>query len=844
MNGILRKLLAITALALATIATTQRARADGDNAGIAEEPMDAAKLAHALDRLASTGRVLYVAAHPDDENTRLLAYLANSRHLTAAYLSMTRGGGGQNLIGSEQDELLDSIRTHELLAARALDGAEQRFTRMRDFGYSKTASETLSMWGHDAALADVVLAIRTFQPDVIATRFDERPPNHGHHMASALLAKEAFSASADPARFPEQLKGGIAPWRATRIVYNVPHWRDVTREPLPPDAIKLDVGVYDPRLGLSYGELAARSRSQHKSQGFGIPGERGELIESFVHIAGAQAKSDLLEGVVTDWSRYGTVATPFADAVREARKNLHRDHPERSVPALLRAYAALAKLPNEPRVRDAKTALSEIIATASGLFVRATAPRAAVAPGSELPIQLEVVARGAFAQEQGVTLERATLPDGTALTPATKLAPNQVLMVPGSVRVAASTPISVPHWLASREASPDTAQPDARELAIRNEPLGPAPLALTVELNLNGQRVALTRSLVYSWNDRVHGERVRPVLVMPPATITPAREAVMLPNGHAASVALRVRASEGAVEGTVDLGLPAGWTATPSTQPFKLARAGDETVVSFSVKAPGGAAAIAIEPGITTGNTRFGYREDVIDYAHVPLQVVLQKSRVKLVPLKLALPQGLVGYIAGPGDTVAADLAHVGLHIEAIDDDALQSADLSKYAAIVLGVRAYNTRSALRSGHERLMRYVERGGTVIVQYNTSSPNAPLDLPIGPFPLKIGRGRVTDETAAVKPHGKPHAVLTQPNKLGDADWQGWVQERGLYFAETYDDHYTPVLELQDPEEPVQLGSLLVARHGKGRYVYTGLAFFRQLPAGVPGAYRLLANLLAK
>jgi len=840
-HALLRTLL----LASLMLPNARRAHADADNAGIAEEPMDAARLAHALDRLAGTGRVLYVAAHPDDENTRLLAYLANGRHLSAAYLSMTRGGGGQNLIGSEQDELLDSIRTHELLAARALDGAEQRFTRMRDFGYSKTAAETLAVWGHDAALADVVLAIRTFQPDVIVTRFDERPPNHGHHIASAVLAKEAFVAAADPARFPEQQKAGIRAWQAKRIVYNVPHWRDLAREPLPPDALSLDVGVYDPRLGLSYGELAARSRSQHKSQGFGIIGERGELIERFIHVAGAQAKSDLLEGVVTDWSRYGAAAEPFAEAVREARKHLHRDHPERSVPALLTAYAALAKLPDGPRTRDARNALSEIIATASGLFVRVTAPRAAVAPGSELPIKLELAARGPLATQQGIVLQRATLADGSALAlfPATKLEPNRVLALPASLRVAANAPISVPHWLASRT-QPDTAAAGAQELAIRNEPLGPAPLSLALELQLGAQRVTLTRSVVYSWNDRIHGERVRPVLVMPAATVTPARQAVMLPNGRAATVALRVRASEGAVDGTVDLGLPVGWTATPATQAIKLARAGDEAVVSFAVKGPRGAAAIEIEPAITVGGARFAFREDVIDYAHVPLQVVLQKSQLKLVPLKLALPAGLVGYIAGPGDTVAADLAHVGVNVEAIDDDALRSADLGKYAAIVLGVRAYNTRTSLRGGHERLMRYAERGGVVIVQYNTSSPNAPLDVPIGPFPLKLGRGRVTDENAAVKAHGKTHPVLTQPNRIEAADWQGWVQERGLYFAETYDERYTPVLEMSDPDEPAQLGSLLIARHGQGRYVYTGLAFFRQLPAGVPGAYRLLVNLLSK
>jgi LmbE family N-acetylglucosaminyl deacetylase len=836
----MRTVTLLLACVIACSATT--ARADEDNAGIAEEPMDAATLAHALDRLAGTARVLYIAAHPDDENTRLLAYLANGRHVTAAYLSMTRGGGGQNLIGSEQDELLDSIRTHELLAARALDGAEQRFTRMRDFGYSKTAAETLAVWGRDAALSDVVLAVRAFQPDVIVTRFDERPPNHGHHIASAILAKEAFVAAADPARFPEQVKAGFAAWQAKRIVYNVPHWRDLTREPLPPDAISLDVGRYDPRFGLSYGELAARSRSQHKSQGFGIIGERGELIERFIHVAGAQAKSDLLEGVALDWSRFGAPGDAFGSAVLEARKNLHRDHPERALPGLLKAYAALSNLPDGPRKRDAHGSLAEIIATASGVFVRATGERPAVAPGSELPVKLELMARG---PHTSVVLRRATFADGTALplTPAeATLEPNRVLVIPAKLRVPASAAVSVPHWLSARTKE---AENDASQLATRTEPLGPAPLSLAVELDLDGRRVLLNRSVVYSWNDRVHGERVRPVLIMPPATITPARQAVMLPNGRAANVALRVRASEGAVEGTVDLKLPTGWTATPASHAVKLVRAGDESVVTFMVKAPRGAGAIDIEPGITAAGARFAFREDVIDYAHLPVQVMLQRSSIKLVPLKLSLPQGVVGYIAGPGDTVAADLAHVGVSVEAIDDDALRSAELGKYTAIVLGVRAYNTRAALRGGHERLMRYVERGGVMVVQYNTSTQNAQLDVPIGPYPLKLGRGRVTDETAAVRAHGrKPHALLMRPNLIGDADWTGWVQERGLYFADTYDERYTPVLELADPEEQPQLGSLLVASHGKGRYVYTGLAFFRQLPEGVPGAYRLLVNLLSK
>jgi LmbE family N-acetylglucosaminyl deacetylase len=797
-----------------------------------EEPMDASALAHALDRVSHTARVLYVAAHPDDENTRLLAYLAGGRHVTAAYLSMTRGGGGQNLIGPEQDELLDSIRTHELLAARALDGAIQKFSRTRDFGYSKSAGETLALWGHDASLADVVLVIRTFQPDVIVTRFDEKPPNHGHHTASAILAREAFSAAADPKQFPEQIKAGLTPWQATRLVHNVPHWRDPLKDPLPKDAFSIDVGTYDTRLGLSYGELAARSRSQHKSQGFGIAGERGELLERFVPVAGRPARSDLLEAVELGWTRFGKAAEPLVSALADARKNLHRDHPERAVPALVAAYAALDALGDSPRVRDARHALSEIIAAASGLFIRASAQRAAVAPGSEIEIGIEALVR----KTTTASLRAARFPDGSTLAPNAALGAKP-LKLTHKLRVAKETPVSMPHWLAARHGI------DA-PLETRAEPIGPPPLALELELEVAGRRVRLSRPVLYSWTDRVHGERLRPVQVMPPATITPARNAVMLVNGGAGSVALRVRASEGAVEGQVDLGLPAGWSSTPQAHAVKLGSAGDETVVSFSVKAPAGAGRIDSAPGITVSGTRFALREDVIDYAHVPLQVVVQPSRVRLQPLRLQKPAGVIGYIAGSGDSIASDLAHVGLSIETLDDRALESADLGRYAAILLGVRAYNTRTALRSAHARLMKYVERGGTVVVQYNTHSGMAPLTVPIGPYPIALGRGRVTDETARMTPVDAKHALLARPNRIADADFADWVQERGLYFAETWDARYTPLLELADPDEPAQRGALLVARHGRGRYVYTGLSFFRQLPAGVPGAYRMLANLLAK
>jgi LmbE family N-acetylglucosaminyl deacetylase len=798
-----------------------------------EEPaMDAGRLAHALDRLAGTGRVLYVAAHPDDENTRLLAWLANARHVTAAYLSVTRGGGGQNLIGREQDELLDVIRTQELLAARRLDGAIQRFTRMRDFGFSKRADETLAIWGHDEALADVVRVIRTFQPDVVITRFDERPPNHGHHTASAILAREAFAAAADPKRFRDQLGRGVEPWQATRLLLNVPTWRE---GPPPAGALALDVGGYDPRLGLSYGELAARSRSQHKSQGFGVAGERGVITERFVTVAGTPPQADVLDGIDPGWSRFGAKAAPLAAAFAEARATLDRDRPEGALPALLAAQRAFEALPDVPRVRDARVELDRLIAGVAGLFVRATAARAGIVPGGVVPVRLEMVLR----RPASIAIRRIVFPGVTPVADVT-LAPGAPTEVTRDVPVPSKASVSTPYWLAEPSLPGHQVVSDPHLIGA---PEDPPALTVAVELTVEDRPVRLTMPVVHAWTDPVEGERTRSVLVMPPATVTPTRQAVMFPGGKAAPVVVRVRAAADDVRGEVSLDLPSKWRTSPAKAAVALAKAGDETAVRFDVTPPAGANAAEIRPAIAVGGQSWSYREDVVDYPHIPMQVVLQPASLRLVPLAIDLPRGPVGYVPGSGDTVADDLAHVGLAVEVLDDATLRDGDLARYGAILVGIRAYNTRPVVRSAHARLMEYVERGGTVVVQYNTNNRLAPLEAPVGPFPLTIGRDRVTDETATMEPVDPAHPVLTRPNRITPTDFAGWVQERGLYFAERWDDRYAPVFRLGDPGEPPLLGGLLVARHGRGRYVYTGLGFFRQLPAGVPGAYRLLANLLA-
>ena len=810
------------------------ALAGGAAAAIQETPMDAGHLAHDVDRLAVTGRVLYIAAHPDDENTRLLAYLANARHVTAAYLSMTRGGGGQNLVGREQAELLDVIRTEELLSARRIDGAQQRFTRMRDFGYSKSATETFETWGHDEALADVVWVVRTFQPDIIIARFDEQPPNHGHHTASAILAREAFAAAADPARFPGQIALGAKPWQATRLLRNVSSFRD---EPPPEGALALDVNVYDTRLGLSYGEVAAASRSQHQSQGFGVPGERGAVIERFVTLAGSKPAADLFDGIPLGWDRFGDAGAPVDRAMTEARSRLTRDDPERALPALFAARAALDSLPDGPRVRDARAGVERAVAAAAGLFVRATSPSPTIVPGQSTELTVEVVLR----RPVEVKLGRLGFPDGSSLDVDAALSPSDKKLVKRPLVLPASAAISVPYWLAQ---PPSPGHQNVSDAQWIGDPRGAAPLVVTAAFESTGKRFRVDVPVQYMWTDPVRGERLRGVQIAPPATVTPAREAAMSVNGKPASVLLRIRAARDGVKGSVTLPVPAGWKVDPAATPIDLAKAGDEATARFSVAPKDKATAEVLRPVIEVDGKLWGFREDVIDYPHIPMQVVLQPARVRVVPLVATVPSGLIGYIEGSGDTVADDLAHLGMRVEPIDDEMLRSGDLSQFHAIVVGIRAYNTRAGLRAQHDRLMRYVEQGGTVVVQYNTQSRLGPLEGRIGPYPLELGRGRVTDQLATMSVLAPGHELLTGPNTIGPKDFDGWVQERGLYFAETWDSHYTPIFAAADPDEKPLEGSLLFARYGKGRYVYTGLAFFRQLPAGVPGAYRLFLNLIGE
>lgn len=761
--------------------------------------LPAQQLERGIERVLNGPRVLYVAAHPDDENTRLLAWLVHLQGANAAYLSLTRGEGGQNLIGAEQAPLLGLIRTHELLAARRIDGAEQFFGRQEDFGFSKSHEEALARWGKERALADVVWVVRRFQPDVIVTRFSpEGRDTHGHHTASAILALEAFRVAADPKRFPEQLKW-TKPWQAKRIVWNRGFFMGEPSAEEKQTLFAVDIGGYSPLLGESAPELAARSRSMHKSQGFGAQPQRGQVIEWFKHLAGEPMRDSFFDGTTRPRVAWGAF-----DA----------NDPAKSLPALL-------SLPQrEP--------LDALIAEAAGVFLDATLGRAEIVEGHEDELTLTVLRRGsARLAVDDVVLRYA---DGSEVK----------LNATASADLPENRPLVTKHKL--RWPAP-LRLPSDGQLGVGRAV--DAPLAqVTAVFTVDGKRFKLSKPVVYAWNDPIAGERRAPLALLPAVSVNPRDKLLLLTRADAPprALQLRLRATAGAASGSLKVIAPSGVRVEPALVPFQLVAAGAEQVVALTVR---GNASGALRFEIVQGKRSSpALARTVVDYAHVPVLHVTSPAEVKLVRADVARAGNHIAYVQGAGDDVAACLRLADFAVTELGVDALESTPLEPFDAVVLGVRAFNTHARLAALQPRLLDYVASGGTLVVQYNTNHWLANLDVPVGPFPLHISRDRVTDETAPMTLALPHHPVWHAPNELDARDFEGWVQERGLYFADTFDPRYDAPLETHDPGEPARKGGLLVARHGKGRFVYTGLAFFRQLPAGVPGAYRLFANLLAR
>jgi LmbE family N-acetylglucosaminyl deacetylase len=808
----------------------------------------AAELLQRLEKLRVLGSVLYVAAHPDDENTKLIARWAQGDHYETAYLSLTRGDGGQNLIGTELGPELGLIRTNELLQARRIDGGAQYFSRANDFGFSKNPDETLRIWDREAVLADTVWVIRSFRPDVMVTRFSPQPSTtHGHHTASAQLAVEAFQAAADPSRFPEQLDH-VDVWQPRRLLWNVSNFRQSEAEA---QAVKADaetlVSGYSALLGTSYPQMAARSRSQHKSQGFGSAASVEEQKEKFVLLAGDRPEGTLFQGIDTTWSRLGgsaeragTTSGPGSPgaaiiaAIDEIIANFRPLAPYQSVPALLQLREQVAELPRDQWAERKTDEIDALITGCLGLQVDANSNQPMTEPGGRAEVTFRATQRSPLA----VILK--TIDYGkSALQPQQILATDRTLTLKETLEIApAGAFYTHPYWLREQ---PSEGMNVVAQQQLRGLPLAPEQLAVVWNLEVQGAPLRLHGPLTHSKVDPVQGEQIQAVTVAPPLSVVAEDELLLWPDQGAKEVAVRVRALQRPIASAqLRLDTPAGWTVTPSSVTFDLNKSGAEKRFIFSVTPPQDEQVAYLRPQVSFEGKILDRSLKTIDYAHLPKQVLQPQAQLKAVRLRLARSGQRIGYIAGAGDKIAEGLRQMGYQVDILPSDVSQQ-NLQGYDAVVLGVRAFNVLDDIEALAPKLFEYAQQGGTLVVNYNTNSNLKRKE--IAPFPLELSRDRVTNERSEVRILAPRHPVLTTPNLIVESDFGGWVQERGLYFASKWDPAFTPILACHDPGESDLSGGLLVADYGKGHLVYTSYSFFRQLPAGVPGAYRLFANLVS-
>ncbi|MFY0256198.1 PIG-L family deacetylase [Chitinophaga sp. 30R24] len=795
---------------------------------------NAADIRLQMKKLDTLGSVLYIAAHPDDENTRLLGYLAKEKLYRTGYLSLTRGDGGQNLIGDEQSELLGLIRTQELLAARRIDGAEQFFTRAQDFGFSKNPQETFTIWDKERILGDVVYIIRKFQPDVIICRFPaDGRAGHGHHTASAILAEEAYTAAADPTRFPEQLKL-VKPWQAKRLLWNTFNFGTVntTSE----DQFKMDVGAYNYLLGKGFGEIAAESRSQHKSQGFGVAPSRGSALEYFQTIKGSTPKNGLLDDVNTSWLRVpgGAKIGKLIDAALAA---YNMDDPSASIPALLEIRKSVQALP-DGYWRDLKLKETEqLIYACAGIWAEAYSASPTVVPGNNMEATVQLINRG----NVKVTLDQIDLPGKSNIAEKQILAYNKFTSISQTLPVPATTQESQPYWL--EDVHPVGMYVIKDPLLVGN-PENISALQARIRLTIGDQSFTLSRPIQYKYTDPVKGEIYQPLVIAPPVVADLSSRVYIFKDVLPQTVPVKLTAVADNLKGTVHLKLPAGFKVAEGNLNWTLAHKGDEVTVNFTISPVAGITrnyADTFTVVMDCNGKEYTQSLQQIRYDHIPLITLFPPAQARLVSVNLKHNGNRLGYIPGAGDMVAASLRQVGYEVTELGEKDIMNGNLQQYDAIITGVRAYNVNARMKYWQPKLMEYVKNGGKLIVQYNVNSPLVINDL--GPYPFSLSRDRVTDENAVVHFIHPDNPVLHYPNEITAADFAGWVQERGLYYTVDADKAYDKLFTMNDQGEASLDGSTLVAHYGKGAYVYTGLSFFRQLPAGVPGAYRLFVNLIS-
>jgi len=797
----------------------------------AQKQMNASEIKLALNKLNTLGSVLYLAAHPDDENTRLIAYMANERMVRTGYLSLTRGDGGQNLIGTEKGPLMGVVRTQELLEARKIDGGEQFFTRAVDFGYSKTPEETFVKWDKKAVLADVVWTIRKFKPDVIITRF---PPTskagHGHHTASAILAEEAFDLAGDPKAFPKQLDYTTV-WQPKRLFLNASTWWD---KELPEKAkanpntyTTVDIGTYNPLLGKSYGEIAAESRTMHKSQGFGSAKQRGTKLEYLKLIKGDAFEKDLFDGVNLSWESIQN-GVEISSLITKAIKNFDAEKPEIIVPTLLQAYQLMDKIPDNKTIKSVKIVkLRAIIESCAGLFVEVTAKDYSTSNGNQIELTTTLINRSDLkVAVENIRYDKVDTILNAALSNNIPLSFESKIKCPKSIDDKSTNP----YWLnAPFEGLYTVSSPE-----IVGTPQNKPSFPVVINLKINDTSFPIFTQISYKWTDRVKGELYRPFFYAPKITANIADPVYVFSNSDPKEVRVTVKGHQANIKGNISLKLPEGWHSNPTSLDYNFKNKNEEKVLVFNVTAADNESSGLIEiEGVKSLIS--------IEYDHINTQTLLPDAKAKAVRLNVAIQGKTIGYIKGAGDEVPTALEQLGYTVVLLDENSLKNTDLSQYDAIVAGIRTYNTNKYMINVYDRLMEYIKNGGNYVVQYNT---NRGLDTKtIAPFPLTLSRDRVTEEDALVTILTPNHPILNAPNKISARDFNNWVQERGLYFPNEWDEKYTPIIGWNDTNESLKSGALLVANHGKGSFIYTGISFFRELPAGVPGAFKLFANIIS-
>ncbi len=803
----------------------------------------AADVHEAIQKLNFLGSALYVAAHPDDENTRLIAYLANEAKAETAYISLTRGDGGQNLIGLEIEELLGLLRTQELLAARRIDGGTQFFSRANDFGYSKHPDETLRIWNKEEVLSDVVWAIRKWQPDIIINRFDHETAGrtHGHHTASAMLAYEAFDLANDPEVYPEQLQLA-APWQPRRLFFNTSWWfygsQEAFQKADKSSMLSLDIGVYYPLKGLSNNEIAAMSRSMHRCQGFGSALDRGGQQEYLKLLKGdlPEDKEDLFAGINTTWSRVEggeKVGTPL----RRALEGFDFRQPYAVLPHLLEAYQRLQELPDGHWKRIKMPQLQETILACLGFYAEITADDYSASPGEEVAFSIETINRSPIE----VRLESVTyLPMGLDTTLALLLEDNQKYAWSRKLQLPRDLAYTNPYWLNEPW---ELGMFTVEEQELRGLPETPRALRARFRISVQGVPIEFEREAVYKRTDPAKGEVYRPFEITPAVFANIAEKMYVFGKDEAQEVKLRIQAGKANFKGRARLRLPEGWRATPAFVEVELARKGEAQTVAFQLFPPKAQSEGYIQAVVQAEGKDYSHELVLIEYDHIPTQTVLRDSRAKVAKVALEKAGNHIGYIMGAGDNIPASLRQIGYEVSLLDELEINQARLQGFDAVVVGIRAYNTSERLKFLQTELMEYVRQGGTLVLQYNTAGGLLTPSDELGPYPFKLSRSRVTVEEAEMRLLKPEHPLLNWPNKITAADFDGWVQERGLYFPGEWDQRYEALLSCNDPGEAPLDGGLLVAQYGDGHFIYSSLSWFRQLPAGVPGAYRLFANMLS-